>query len=255
MYAVHALSWATLASFYLGDWDACLHDFGLVVAGLGERGESLTSGFSNPWPAAAFINEARGDRAASQRLLREVYEVEERSRKRVSRALSPLILRTLLLRGETQAARARLEVTIEDDATPENLPLLKLAEAELLLAEERWDALDGLAAAMRRLRQSSGARYLDPAAERVAGRAAAARGEAAEGLRRLQAAAAAYDRVGMAVDAAVARLDAAEAARAAGRDDDATRLADAAAGPLRRAGFRREVERVVLATLTSRAPA
>jgi tetratricopeptide (TPR) repeat protein len=242
MYAVHALSWATLASFYLGDWDACLHDFGLVVAGLGERGQFLTSGFANPWPAAALVHEARGDRAESERLLGEVYVVEETSRKSVSTGLSPLILCTLLLRGETQAARARFDAVLENDPRPENLPLLQLAQAELLLAQGRWDELDELATTMRRTRESSGARYLDAAANRVAGRVTASRGEAAEGMRLLEAAAAAYDAIGMTVDAAVARLDAAEAALAAGRREDAKRLA-AAAEPLRRAGFRREIDR------------
>src|SRR5262249_5591487 len=123
---------ATLASLYLGDWDACLHDFGLVVDGLGERGRALTSGFSTPWPAVALIHEARADRADSERVLDEVYEVEERSRRRVSTVLSPLIVRTLLLRGETRAARVRLEAVLADDRVPQNLPLLQLAQAELL---------------------------------------------------------------------------------------------------------------------------
>jgi hypothetical protein len=47
----------------------------------------------------------------------------------------------------------------------------------------------------------------------------------------------------MAVHAAVARLDAAEVAAATGRGEDARRLADAAAGPLRRVGFRAEIDR------------
>lgn len=191
----------------------------------------------------ALIHEARADRADSERVLDEVYEVEERSRRRVSTVLSPLIVRTLLLRGETRAARVRLEAVLADDRVPQNLPLLQLAQAELLLAEERWDKLDELAAAMRRTRESSAAQYLGAAADRVAGRVTAARGETAEGMRLLETAAAGYDAVGMAVDAAIARLDAAEAARAAGRDDDARGLADAAAAPLRRAGFRREADR------------
>jgi class 3 adenylate cyclase len=242
LYAVHALCWAALASFYLGDWDACLHDFGLVLAGLGERGDLLTSGFSSPWPAAAFIHEARGERAESQRLLEEVYEVEEKSRRHVSLTLSPLIMRTLLLRGEAQAARSRLDIVLEPDR-PENLPLLQLAQAEVLLAEEQWDELEGLAATMRETREASGARYLDAAADRVAGRIATARGEVADGARLLETAAAAYDELAMTVDAAVARLDAADAALAAGRSEDAKRLATSAVEPLRRAGFRREIER------------
>src|SRR5437667_100087 len=49
--------------------------------------------------------------------------------------------------------------------------------------------------------------------------------------------------VGMAVDAALSRLDAAETARAAACGDDALDLAGAALEPLRRAGFAREIAR------------
>jgi class 3 adenylate cyclase/tetratricopeptide (TPR) repeat protein len=245
MYAVHALCWAALASFYLGDWDACLDDFGLVVAGLGERGQSLTTGFATVWPAAALIHEARGDRAESQRLIEDVYDVEKSSRRRkhVSAVLSPLIVRTLLLRDELEAARARFDATLENNPTPENLPLLQLAEAELLLAERRWDELDALPATIRRTGDSAGTQYLEATADRIAGRVAAARGDAAGALRLLQAAAAGYQAAGMSVDAAIVRLDAADATLASGREHEARQLAQAAAPPLRTAGFRREIER------------
>ena len=243
LYAVHALSWAALAAFYMGDWDALLHDFGLVVGGLGERGQALTSGFTSPWPAAVFVHEARGNREESQHLLAEVHDVEQRSRKRISTTLSPLILRTLLLHGEAQAARERLEQVLEHDPRPENLPLLQLAQAELLFDEGRWDELEPLAGEMRRIRELTGATYLGPGADRVEGRAAAASGALDNGLRLLEAAAAGYDAVGMAVDAAVARLDAAEAALAGERAEEAGRLVATARGPLERAGFLAELER------------
>ena len=243
LYAAHALGWAALAAFYLGDWDACLDDFGLVVAGLGERGESLTSGFSIPWPAAAMIHEARGDRAESDRVLDEVYGVERGARKRVSSNLSPLLVWTLLLRGETGAARARYDAVFEAEPMPETLPLLQLAAAELLPAERRWDELVDLAADMRRMGETTAARYLAPAADRAEGRATAAGGDAASGMELLGAAAAGYDAIGMAVDAALARLDAAETVRATGRESDGRQLAEAALGPLRRAGFLREIAR------------
>jgi class 3 adenylate cyclase len=240
VYASHVLGWTAVASFYLGDWEGCLRDFEGVAAGLGERGQSLTPGFSMPWPSLALILEARGDREGSERVLSEVYGVE---RKQVSATLSPLIARTLLLRGDVEGARARLDTVLEGGDVPNNLPLLQLAGAELLTAEARWDELGDLAAAMRRVGESSGARYLAPAADGAQGRIVAARGEPAEAMRLLEAAAAGYDAVAMAVDAAQARLDAADAACAAGRRADVTRLAEAAAGPLRTAGFRREIAR------------
>src|SRR5439155_126891 len=126
---------------------------------------------------------------------------------------------------------------------PENLPLLQLAQAELLFDEGRWDELEPLAGEMRCIRELTGATYLGPGADRVEGRAAAASGALDNGLRLLQAAAAGYDAVGMAVDAAVARLDAAEAALAAERTEEAGRLVATARGPLERAGFLAELER------------
>ena len=49
-------SGATLAAFHLGDWDEALRCHALVTAGLGERGEALTSGFTAPWPAVGSIS-------------------------------------------------------------------------------------------------------------------------------------------------------------------------------------------------------
>jgi tetratricopeptide (TPR) repeat protein len=243
MYAVHALCWAALAAFYLGDWDGCLHDFASIVAGLSARGQSLTSGFATPWPAVALIHEARGDRADSQRLLEEVYNIEQRRRKRASTALSPLIVQTLLLHDELQAARARFDAAVESDSEPDNPPLLQLAQVELLTAEGKWEELDSLATAMRRLATSTGARYLAPAADRASGRAAAAAGAPEEAFHFFDAAVTGFDAVEMRVEAALARLDAAEAALVLGRGSVAKTLTAAAVEPLRPAGFLRGLAR------------
>jgi uncharacterized membrane protein YeiH len=77
---------------------------------------------------------------------------------------------------------------------------------------------------LRELATRSGARYLEPTALRLE--------------TRFVDAAAAYDAIGMAVYAAVARLDAVEHGGA-----DSALLA-AARGPLERAGFRRELDRL-----------
>jgi hypothetical protein len=49
----------------------------------------------------------------------------------------------------------------------------------------------------------------------------------------------------MAVDAAIVRLEAADAALSAGRPEEARRLAGEAALPLRGAGFHREIDRLL----------
>jgi class 3 adenylate cyclase/tetratricopeptide (TPR) repeat protein len=239
LFAVHSLSWATLAAFYLGQWDEAQRCLDLVKAGLGERGERLTSGFASPWPAVAFVHEARGESERADELLDQAYSVEG-GRLRVSAYLSPLIVRTLLLRGEIAAARERMEQVRGDK---ELAPLMTLAEAELLLCEERSHDLDSLAATARELGEWSGARYLGPAADRLSGRAAAARAEADEAARLLGLAAAGFDEIEMSIEAAVARLDAAEALQAAGRRDDARERVAQARPVLERVGYARELAR------------
>ena len=62
-FATHSLAWGTVAAFYLGEWDDVLADFDLVREGLRDRADPPPSGFAGPWPAAAFVHEARGDGA------------------------------------------------------------------------------------------------------------------------------------------------------------------------------------------------
>jgi hypothetical protein len=241
IYAVHCLSWVMTPSLHLGDWDAVLSDFELIVAGLGELAEELTTGFASGWPAAAFVREARGETAKADALLQQISDVEHRRGWNVvSRILSPLTISTLLLRDDVAAARDRLDRAhaMGDRFEDEDLPLLKPAEAEVLMREERWSDAENVAREMRELYERSGALYLPPAADYFAGRAALGRGAAAEGLELLAAAASGYDAVGMVVNAAVARLDAAEAGA-----PDRAGLVAAALPPLERAGHLRELAR------------
>ena len=50
----------------------CCTTLELIVEGLGELAEDLTSGFIPCWPAVAFVLEARGDREAADRLLDDI---------------------------------------------------------------------------------------------------------------------------------------------------------------------------------------
>ena len=237
LYAAHCLSWAAFASFYLGLWDEVLEGYELLVAALSDLGKSLTSGFISPWAGMAFVFEARGDHAAADRCLADVEEIELR-REGLSSMLTPLVVATLLLRDEVGAARSRLDRVYEEGLRLDNLPLLRLAEGELLARERRWDEAVELAEGMRRLHATSAARYLPPAADRLAGRAAIGLGKTEDGLALLRSAAAGYDALGMAVEAAVTRLDAAEAGAG-----DAPALVAEALPPLQRAGYLRQLTR------------
>ena len=234
-YAVHSLSWSALAAYYLGDWDGLLADFEPVLAWLGER--TLTSGFASPWPAAALVHEARGDRGASERLLEQAY-LAERNRGAMSAHLTPEVVRTLLLRGELEAARDRLDAVYEPGRRLDNLPLVRYAEADILLAEERWGDLRAFAGSLRTLRTDTGAAYLQPVAERLLGHAERVDGNVDEAVRLLERSAAGFDALEMAVDAAIARLDAADVLAASGQLDEARMAVSLARGPLERAGHR-----------------
>jgi class 3 adenylate cyclase/tetratricopeptide (TPR) repeat protein len=242
-HAVHSLSWAVLAQFYLGDWDGALQDFDRVTAVLGDRAASPTSGFASPWPGVAFIHEARGDSTTADELIGSLRNIEAK-RQRASGILSPLIIRRHLLRGDADAARDRLNAVMRDDDEQDGLPLLLLAQAEFLLYERRDAEFRAFAQRLRDVHVQTGARYLAPAADRIAGHAAIAQGRLDEAVSLLHAAAAGYEALGMVIDAAVTRLDAAGALLGARRNDEAHALASAARTPLERARFRPELDRL-----------
>ena len=243
LYAAHSLIWGALASFYLGDWDELLRDVERAVEALGERAETLTTGFLAPWPAAAFALEARGERAASEHMLAPAYAAERR-RGRFSPELSPLIVRTLVLRGEAGPARERVAAFSGAEGR-ENAPLMLVAEADLAVSEERWNDLPQLAEALRATRATSGAHSLAPIADRLEGLAALAAGDPEAAVASLAAAVGGFDELAMAVDAALARLDEADALLASHRVEEALRLAADARGPLERAGFQAPLAQAV----------
>jgi class 3 adenylate cyclase len=222
-YAGHSLSWAALAAYYLGDWDEVLDGVELVRAAHGERGESPKHGFAGPWPAAALVHDVRGDRTAAERLLAEIAAIE-RDRGEISAHLSPPLVELLVVRGEIQAARERLNQVLAQEARKDNLPLICLAEAELVLAEGDLARTTELVARVRELGTLTGAAYLTPLEARLEGRAA----EAADG----------YEALGMAVYASLARLDAAEAAVETGHPDAVRESLALALPALERAGHR-----------------
>ena len=186
LYATHALSWGALAAFHLGDWDGLLADLGRVKEALGERADTPVSGLARPWPAAAFVHEARGNRSASDRLLDQTYSIE-RDRGSLSAHLTPEISRTLILRGDLAAARVRLDEILERELE-RHRPFVLAANGELLLREERWSELADFADSLRRTGESSGARMLTPTADRLAGLAALAAGEPADASQLLESA-------------------------------------------------------------------
>jgi hypothetical protein len=241
-YAVHSLSWHAYAAFFLGEWNAVVGGVQTIGGLLDQGGNALISGLASPWPAAAFVHEARGDRAASERLLADIDALEEQ-RGRPSQNLAAELIRTLVLRGDLEAARGRLDHLAELREGLANLSLMLAAEAELFVAEERWAELPTFAALLRKTAGSTGTRFLEPVADRLDGLSALAAGNVEEALGRLEGAVRGFDAYRMAVDAAVARLDLAEALVAAGRSADARTAAEAAVETFERVGYLKARER------------
>ena len=161
-----------------------LADFELIVAGLGELLEELTTGFA---PDGLLRRSSRRPEEIARRPIgfSRRSSASRRRGGRVSDNLTPLTVSTLLLRDDVAAARERLDRLYLTEARCNNLPLVKLAEADLLIREERWAEAVRVSDEMRELHEQSGALYLPPAADRLAGRASIGRGAVAEGLRLL----------------------------------------------------------------------
>ena len=236
LYALHTLAWKALACFHLGDWSRVLAELDRIREGLGERADTPLSGFSHPWPAAAYVHEARGDRAASEHLLDQVYRIE-RDREALSPHLSPIIVRVLILRGDLGAARERMDLILAGTREQAERPFLLAAEAELMVHEERWSELAACAESLRRVGALSGVRYLAPIASRTEGRSALAAGDASGAVPLLESAADGLAALGMTVDAAVARLDLVAALGELGLEQEARAHASSALAVFDRVGF------------------
>jgi hypothetical protein len=236
LYALHTLAWKALACFHLGDWSQVLADLDRIREGLGERAETPLSGFSHPWPAAAYIHEARGEHAASDRLLDQVYRIE-RDREALSPHLSPIIVRLLVLRGDLGAARERMDLILAGTRERAEKPFLLAAEAELMVHEQRWSELRAYAESLRRVGALSGARYLAPIASGLEGRSVLEAGDAPGAVPLLEAAADGLAALGMAVDAALAQLDLVAALGELGLEREARAHTSSALAVFDRVGF------------------
>jgi hypothetical protein len=115
--------------------------------------------------------------------------------------------------------------------------------AELLLAEESRPDAEDFPELLRQSGERSGVRLAAPPADRLAGRAALAAKRPSEALPLLEAGAAGFAELNMAVDAAAVGVDVAEALLALGRGDDARAAATSAQEVFQRIGHVREAAR------------
>jgi hypothetical protein len=141
-------------------------------------------------------------------------------------------------------ARDLLNAVMRDDAEQDGLPLM-LRKSRVPAVRKTRRELDSYAQRLREAHVQTGAGYLAPAADRIAGQP---RRYLAKRLRRSRVfastAIAGYENLGMVIDGAVTRLDSADVLLTAERNDEAYQLACAAREPLERAQFHRELDRL-----------
>jgi class 3 adenylate cyclase len=231
---IHTRAWLGAALWLAGRWDESLQETAAVTELLGDQRDDPPYFAMHTFGAAAVIHEARGEQAEARRLLETMATAASPSSGRTY----PHLVRVLTERGDLERAWAverpwnwRVHYT---DAL--------FAEAERVAASARWDLAPQLVASMREQAALGPAPLLEPAADRLAGRAAFAAGEDATEL--LGAAADGFDALGVPHERARTQLDLAEASRAAGRHDAAADALARAAITFEELGATKDLERI-----------
>jgi class 3 adenylate cyclase/tetratricopeptide (TPR) repeat protein len=238
--AAHCVSWRSLARFKLGDWDGALADLALEQEILGERRDRPVSGLARPWPVAAFVHEARGERSVADRLLESVSAIEDDREGELLPHLAIPVALVLVLRGAYTEARARLEAPA---ANRNDAGMGLQARAELAIAAGAWEEASELGRALRDEAVSADVSGLSPCADRLEGEAALAAGDLDRAHALLGRAADDLAALGAAVDAASAAVSLAAVLGALGETPAARRRLEPALAELDRLGYLRELER------------
>src|SRR5581483_4526928 len=202
---LHALTWRVAARFGLGKWEAALADQEELerVAGLAP-GELPPAYAMGAYTRAGLCHELRGEHELADRYV----ELGLRNLERVLHAraggsihLPPLAL-TLARRGRVDEALALLPLV------PRSLGAGAALEAlcEIAAAGGRWDEAERLTAAARAEAGTGELLALPPVADRLEGRAAGARGDAAEAARLLGRSAEGFAAIGARWEEAWSRL-------------------------------------------------
>ena len=232
---LHIRSWRLVALQRLGEWDEALEELDRMRALLGDRRDEPPFFASHAFAAAASIHESRGARIESDALAQMLLHLGTGTHVR----LFPWLLRLLIQRGEVDAA-ARLG---RGPTWRVHTGDVYEGEAELLAVRRAWDETGPLLDIMRTHAAEAGTPSVAVFADRLEGRAAAARRDASAAATWLERAAAGFAGLEAVPERALTELDLAEALRAAGRDDDAAAAAENAATIFERLGSAKDLAR------------
>jgi class 3 adenylate cyclase len=238
MQALYCIDFRTAARFRLGDWDGTLADVALAEDILGDRRDSPPGFAPMHLAIAAFIHDARGDRATASRYL-ELVAWLERTEERLDPVLSLWQARLLARRGRFAEARALLE---RPDLAEDRRGQDEVLEAwcEVIAEEGAWAEAADIAARTAKHAAWADEPPLSLYATRLEGRAAAGTGDAERAVEVLRVSADGFTELGAVWEAAVTRLDLARIL-VHGQTDAARGLAEDAARVFEAIGSEREL--------------
>jgi class 3 adenylate cyclase/tetratricopeptide (TPR) repeat protein len=234
------LSLAALARVPLGDWDGALADQARLCELLGERADRPPSMASGGYGAAAFILEARGDRASADAVL-GVIEAWDAGGEWPRRWATPLAGSALARKGDFAAARRTLDKLL--DSRPLYLGRELEARCTLIAEERSWDEVGDVVVEARRHAETAQLLALPLHADRLEGRALLAAGDADAALPLLERALEGFAALSAVWEVALTELSLGEALAASDRAEDAAKVIARAAEVFERLGVPRELER------------
>jgi class 3 adenylate cyclase len=234
------LAWRSIARFRLGDWDGAVGDFEQMEAARATtRFGSLGYFTLTMWSCIAFLEELRGQGAAADAL---VARVDAEAVATPTIRVVPWIAKLLGHRKCDEAYR-RIEggalILGRDMGRGATLE----AHCDVVAELGSWELADGVAAEARAFAERALLEALPLHADRLEGRAALARGDAARAIEFLARARDGFETLDARWEAALAKLWLGEAQLEEGASDDARSSAHEALGLFEELRSVRETER------------
>jgi tetratricopeptide (TPR) repeat protein len=210
---LHIRAWRIATLYRLGRWDEALDEYPRLRRILDDREDDPPYFALHAFGAVGVIYERRAERAQSDGLAEAMMRMVTGS----SGRLYPSLLRFLVVRRDLTQA--------EDLRRPSNWAVhaggALEAESERLATAGRWDGATDLVAAMRNHAERADAPAVVAFADRLAGRAALARGDLVDARNGFEHAADGFERLGVPWERALTELDLARVSSSAGNDDEA----------------------------------
>jgi len=242
--ALHCVSWRAFAEFALGRWEVVTDElFPQARQDLGDRADDPPYFVQHLFGSCMLIHQIRGDeaRAAPVRLVLEHLAERIRGHHSVG-AVGVWLAFGHMRAGDVVRAMERIGHP-DEVASLAQRPFADQVRSLLLAQAGRWDEADEFVETGRRYAADAGLRALPVHLDRLAGRAALARGRVEEGIATLAGAASAFAELGCLWDASVTQLLIGETQSAAGRPLDARDRLVQAAEVFERIGARDELGR------------